>query len=734
MADHELNPDRDLQYLQGLDSSVAPDAAARNVKAYDDEFNKRTPFIFFHYDILSDGSFGSHGKSARDMSSKDAAGYDRVERVEQIARAMRDDPTIRAAYFHSPELGYGREFGYVFERDSNGGINAIAIEFHGSEGQQIKLRKELFQRANGVEGNVFDQNNHLQPIYFDKEVPIAEYAAIISDVHQSLNKSPQHSEYLDRLNWATAHISELRDNHVAQIERMTEEFIREIKKTSELRQGLNALYQGIRVTINSQDVLSLHERRYSVDRNRIHDNKRIETPEGDMISFVSRRVFTDVAEVNRQVVEFFANDQKRQWAKDRIFSPSSIGENRRKFNTDDQLRQSELPSERLSLDKIRKKPTRLAELINTRHREMKKTAASIGIIAETGIAVHAAPLLLAELAKELPKPMKAVEKSIRRHREKVRKSRLQARQVRDVRKRRMEVVTSHKGRKKKASGHMEVIGGLHIHRVGEKQKQKIKKRRRSSIEIGINKIAVASEMTPIAIENREKRKKLKLQPRQPELKSTSVNLHEQSLTHASPTIERRARRLAATKEHHKRLRWTMRRAERAIEGKRLSTGEKKSWVAIAVAVSEFVRETKRGNREEKKKNVIRTIEKRSEASRFADTRAYRRLVGVQLGLLIYQLLFLEKYQNMVSRKIDNRNQTNTVEQLLLHEVTPWILLSIIWYMAMIREKKVYSSHPPAGRAGFIVHRKKNKSKFKSNNFMLTGLQLPNQAIIFAYGS
>lgn len=93
------------------------------------------------------------------------------------------------------------------------------------------------------------------------------------------------------------------------------------------------------------------------------------------------------------------------------------------------------------------------------------------------------------------------------------------------------------------------------------------------------------------------------------------------------------------------------------------------------------------------------------------------------------VLWLLQETNSRHSRIDNPNN-NTLEQsaiILQKEPTQWILLSILWYLAMIREKKAYSVQRTA-------YRKKKKSKFKSNNFTLAGWQLPNQAIIFAYGS
>ena len=127
-----------------------------------------------------------------------------------------------------------------------------------------------------------------------------------------------------------------------------------------------------------------------------------------MVTDIPSRVLRDSRETVRGVAVYLRN-KKSQKA---IHETGMVG---RVHSIE---RGRERTPERLTIAKIREKPVRVIETINKRHSEMRVDARAIVLIAQIGTLTHAAPVLLARLGEPLPIPVRAFEKSIRRHGEK----------------------------------------------------------------------------------------------------------------------------------------------------------------------------------------------------------------------------------------------------------------------------------------------------------------------------
>lgn len=122
----------------------------------------------------------------------------------------------------------------------------------------------------------------------------------------------------------------------------------------------------------------------------------------DVLIDIPRTVVRDTADTVRGVAIFLRKKELR-----------------RETNAPSIVRKDRLDADRLTLEKIREKPMKIAETIEKRHVEMQRAAAALGVMAETAVAVHAAPVFLAALAEKLPPAVRAVEKSLRRHQKRV---------------------------------------------------------------------------------------------------------------------------------------------------------------------------------------------------------------------------------------------------------------------------------------------------------------------------
>ena len=319
----------------------------------------------------------------------------------------------------------------------------------------------------------------------------------------------------------------------------------------------------------------------------------------------------------------------------------------KKQQREENARTLEKHSERLTLEKIREKSVKVVEVIEKRHRKMRKEIATITLIAETGIAVHAAPLILASLAEKLPPPIRAVEKSMRRHEKRelrmknkefrksakreTKKDSVKIQPLRSERAEPFRVTKERKRKKVRTEVKKEVKAG---------NRKERRRRVKQDEKIGGKRVAAAEKLTPIRME------KLK-----------------------NPEGRR-----------FRKLRRVMKRVERIAETKQIPKKEKKLWMALVVAATEYVFEKKRG--EQKKEPVW----EQKERKRSIKKRERVAVAGVNFAWMVWVMLHradLPPTGSKLAMVVQERRGAKLVhpsgEQY-------WVLLSIIWYLTAIREQ------------------------------------------------
>ncbi|MDP1722282.1 MAG: hypothetical protein Q8L37_03665 [Candidatus Gottesmanbacteria bacterium] len=402
----------------------------------------------------------------------------------------------------------------------------------------------------------------------------------------------------------------------------------------------------------------------------------------DMLTDISSRVLHDTRETVRDVAVYLRSKKiQREMHGEGVVKRANVLEGRRGQ-----------PSERITLAKIREKPVSVVELTAKRHVQMQRDARALSVIAETGLAMHAAPVLLARIAEQLPTPVRAVEKSIARHAKKElrRKNKELRKAKREVKKNRLasqEVVLRSwetkelKARRKRLKLHLEVTAEGRIFTFNDRDKRKRKERRKMNMEKGIKKVAAAELLTPIILEKREK-------------------------------------------QQIRKLYQMIRRAERTLDRMRMPRREKIVWVKLAVADTEFAKFASQGSasRSEKEKRVLRKPGFRRAKPGFAeDVRLQERMVfvGVRFAWMVWMILGRKEAGTSKSTFIRHRlaSQDDVLQD---KEETPWVLLSIIHYLTALREQGAQNTTNTTNTTNRQMKKRKNL--------------LPQHAVIFAYAS
>lgn len=304
------------------------------------------------------------------------------------------------------------------------------------------------------------------------------------------------------------------------------------------------------------------------------------------------------------------------------------------------------------------------ELLRKEHKTRWSARKSLQIIMETGVALHATPVILSRLAEKLPAPVRVVEKSMRRHERKelriknyeLRKAKREAKKetakMQHLKPERVEPFGKGKERKKptlRGKVYMEIPNGSPRHTVRERVGRKDRRRGKRGSENGVKKVAAASKMIPSTSEKREKKRLRR-------------------------AVEKSMRR------HKKR------------ELRRIARREvKKDSVKVQPLKTERVEPFK-----ERKQSIQR---KEREA-----------VAGMVFGWVVWMML--TRKDNETPKNIIIRHRLASQDDVLQNKVeTPWVLLSIIWYLTAIREQ---------GMHNYPIKKKRRT--------------LPKKGVIFAYAS
>lgn len=410
---------------------------------------------------------------------------------------------------------------------------------------------------------------------------------------------------------------------------------------------------------------------------------------------VSSSVFRDSRETARTVAIYLRNKktQHEVHADGGVKRDAAIARN------------SERTSQRLTVATIREAPVRVGELVVKRHGQMRIDARAIGVIAETGVAIHAAPILLARLSEKVPAPIKALEKSLRRHERKVRKVPHFAKATRgrreapsfanatEGRREAGEIRIEVKRKKEKGKKGFQKVQLLRSEGIEPLRKTKESKRRlKRRHEKGDKRVAVAETLTPIASERKDR-------------------------------------------QAGRRLRRAMRRAERIIERRPLPKQEKKLWAALVLAAAEFKPSVLPHESPSQNKKVERELKnpgfQRAKPGLVERTYSDERAIasGVRFALIVWMMVnhaHIPPVESKLATFISTKDGRKRRGAKLVHpkgeekESTPWVLLSIIYYLTALREQGMVNTT--------------NVTNTTNQQNKTTQRTLPHYAVIFAYAS
>lgn len=266
--------------------------------------NKPDPVIFFRYEKSPDG-WVANGQRMRDLFSSNKTGGDRKNRFVQAEAGMQPDGQ---AIVISEDLGEGWNKGYIYIYTDRGDhIEGAAIEHRGSEESLMKVRAALSGRALNKETNG-DKADFNQPLFFQEHIRPSD---VFFAVERSYNTSERVNQqpYLTRLRKAVDNYPLLQtqyERNVAELaKRAEEQFLQSdvgVKLFSDVAQtlvrslGENGDRNGMRVDIEATDIE--HEHVMGLTRVSFADDL---FPEFRELQFREYRVSPDVKALDNQL-------------------------------------------------------------------------------------------------------------------------------------------------------------------------------------------------------------------------------------------------------------------------------------------------------------------------------------------------------------------------------------------------------------------------------------------------
>lgn len=414
-------------------------------------------------------------------------------------------------------------------------------------------------------------------------------------------------------------------------------------------------------------------------------------PVVDQTAYVSRRVISETRETVELAFQIVAERTSRPKQEQK----------RETINEVSRLQKGFRP-EPLTLEKAREKPIAIADVIQKPHREMTETKKALCVVAETHVAVGAAPVLVALLANELPKPLISVEKSVSRHKKK---------EIKKLKRREKKVDALNKAEKRRAENKMAGAMELGMANHESSKKRKIKERyemkmfaRRRPAEKG-GVVLLSKEVKRLKKKEKyrivfKKHIVKELGPQNSALteivKNSKSCRKEKRLIFAFALSARRFAQIIEEKKIRAKLELTKIKQEASI---------KKSREVIK-------------NRE---KRCLRQERKRKQREAVAGFSFTFILWNVLSRIQSRQLLTNPKSLSTKHLKFETKKDV-AFEKLTIQEPRQWLLLAIIWYLTMIREGGGRGVH----NSQFTT--KKKKARHSINNNLL----IPTSGLIFAY--
>lgn len=358
---------------------------------------------------------------------------------------------------------------------------------------------------------------------------------------------------------------------------------------------------------------------------------------------------------------------------------------------------------------------------------------TLALIAETGVGIGAVPLLLISLAKELPLPLRVMNKSIERH----------ERNVLKRKKKQERLLKKH-----------DITESVAFMPKSERIRRKRRKRTMKENERPVTAVFTFEKTSGKKTKRNRKERTMKKR----EVGASKRYIYEakiKTVENGEGVIKQRGIRKEA-----KRMRKEMRRSkkERVMKMKRKNV-ERKGFISSEYGQrlskkSEVKRTELTGHKiEYRLMRVLRKLMRREASLRLPikvkspeiqkseqmrskkEFKKRQRENVLRFSFAIVLLLLLTPQKEIDGEKrLEKIVRDNKSEQhMLMKDQSPWLLLSIIWYLAMIREMGNVNSYQFS-----VLSKKKRKNKNKkaqdSSLISLNDKMLAQSGIIFAFHS
>lgn len=230
----------------GSIASVAREGAENQVTFKMEFADGLKTIMGFNYQVVG-GRWMNKGRTLEEISDEMEVGGDRVKRVLEAERMMALDKNIRQAIVVSEDLGYGRSYLYLFNRDPEvkDKISALALEFQGDNGELASLVQGLKAKQNH-QGRNEKPASFTQPLFFTSQDAITVedfYSAAAKSFSEERRKGEMKSYFL-RLSRDVANFPNLLKSQEAETEALTRKYVEEMIKEENVACGIAAIVHG----------------------------------------------------------------------------------------------------------------------------------------------------------------------------------------------------------------------------------------------------------------------------------------------------------------------------------------------------------------------------------------------------------------------------------------------------------------------------------------------------------
>jgi len=222
MAGHEpFRSSQDFNFISKLDARYQIEAAAQEITTHESEHVLHLPIISYDLELHQNGEFGMYGKTMQEMIDvSEPGGRESLESLQVIAKAFSEDPAIKVASFHSRDIGYGRDYVYIFEHDGKGKIKALAVEYNGDEAQRVYLRTLLGNKGSVRLHEKTQLDDLYSPMFLRNTINIQDFPHFVAESYKNTDGSDgKYGEYQKRLQQLLRHEDDFVEEQVMRVKK-----------------------------------------------------------------------------------------------------------------------------------------------------------------------------------------------------------------------------------------------------------------------------------------------------------------------------------------------------------------------------------------------------------------------------------------------------------------------------------------------------------------------------------